>query len=39
MQRIDGLSHEEIAATLRVSKSMVEKYIAKAVGALRAALP
>jgi DNA-directed RNA polymerase specialized sigma24 family protein len=38
MQRIDGLSHEEIAATLRVSKSMVEKYIAKAVGALRAAL-
>jgi len=39
VQRIDGLSHEEIAATLRVSKSMVEKYIAKAVGALRAALP
>jgi RNA polymerase sigma factor (sigma-70 family) len=39
MQRIDGLSHEEIAATLRVSKSMVEKYIARAVGALRAALP
>ena len=39
MQRIEGLSHEEIAATLCVSKSMVEKYIAKAVGALRAALP
>jgi RNA polymerase sigma-70 factor (ECF subfamily) len=39
MQRIDGRSHEEIAAKLRVSKSMVEKYIAKAVGALRAALP
>jgi RNA polymerase sigma-70 factor (ECF subfamily) len=39
MQRIEGASHEEIAATLRVSKSMVEKYIARAVGALRAALP
>jgi RNA polymerase sigma-70 factor (ECF subfamily) len=39
MQRIEGLSHDEIAATLRVSKSMVEKYIARAVGALRAALP
>jgi RNA polymerase sigma factor (sigma-70 family) len=39
MQRLDGLSHEEIAATLRVSKSMVEKYIARAVSALRAALP
>ncbi len=39
MQRVDGLSHEEIAATLRVSKSMVEKYIAKAVGVLRAAMP
>jgi RNA polymerase sigma-70 factor (ECF subfamily) len=39
MQRIDGLSHEEIAATLSVSKSMVEKYIARAVGTLRAALP
>jgi RNA polymerase sigma factor (sigma-70 family) len=39
MQRIDGLSHEEIAATLRVSKSMVEKYIARAVGVLRAAMP
>jgi RNA polymerase sigma-70 factor (ECF subfamily) len=39
MQRIDGLSHEEIAAALCVSKSMVEKYIARAVGTLRAALP
>lgn len=39
MQRIEGHSHEEIAAALRVSKSMVEKYIARAVGALRAALP
>lgn len=38
MQRIDGHSHEEIAATLRVSKSMVEKYIARALGALRTAL-
>jgi RNA polymerase sigma factor (sigma-70 family) len=39
MQRIEGASHDEIAATLRVSKSMVEKYIARAVGALRAVLP
>lgn len=38
MQRIDGLSHEEIATTLRVSKSMVEKYIARALGVLRDAL-
>jgi RNA polymerase sigma factor (sigma-70 family) len=35
LQRLDGLSHEQIASALRVSKSMVEKYIAKAVGVLR----
>jgi RNA polymerase sigma factor (sigma-70 family) len=39
MQRIEGMSHDEIAATLGVSKSMVEKYISRAVGALRAAIP
>ncbi|HKU14117.1 MAG TPA: sigma-70 family RNA polymerase sigma factor [Steroidobacteraceae bacterium] len=39
MQRLEGLSHEEIAMTLCVSKSMVEKYIARAVGVLRAVLP
>ena len=38
MQRLDGLSHEQIARVLRVSKSMVEKYIARSLGTLHAAL-
>ena len=38
MQRVQGLSHEQIAAVLNVSKSMVEKYIAKSLGILHAAL-
>lgn len=39
MQRLDGLSHEQIARVLEVSRSMVEKYIAKALCVLHAALP
>jgi RNA polymerase sigma-70 factor (ECF subfamily) len=38
MQRLDGLSHEQIARVLHVSKSMVEKYIAKALCMLHAVL-
>ncbi|HEY4366701.1 MAG TPA: RNA polymerase sigma factor [Steroidobacteraceae bacterium] len=38
MQRLEGSSHEHIARALNVSKSMVEKYIAKALYALHAAL-
>jgi RNA polymerase sigma factor (sigma-70 family) len=38
MQRLEGLSHEQIARVLHVSKSMVEKYIAKSLCRLHAAL-
>ena len=38
MQRLEGLSHEHIARVLHVSKSMVEKYIAKSLCMLHAVL-
>ncbi|MEX2496240.1 MAG: RNA polymerase sigma factor [Woeseia sp.] len=39
LQRFDGFSHKEIAESMRVSKSMVEKYIAQAMFQLHKSLP
>jgi RNA polymerase sigma factor (sigma-70 family) len=39
MQRFGGMSHQQIADVLNVSKSMVEKYIAQAMLHLHNALP
>ena len=38
LHRFDGLSYAEIAVTLGVSESMVEKHIIRALKALRASL-
>jgi RNA polymerase sigma-70 factor (ECF subfamily) len=39
LQRFEGFSHKQIAQTMHVSKSMVEKYIARAMVQLYKALP